>query len=210
MRVFNKIIVVVLLVLALPLVTLALATPDLGLMLAGQALTALSAVLEGVSVPEGSTRLVMLGVAVGVDLIIVLLLYAELRRPARDQARIRLVGGGVAEISLQAISQRLKEQVSRIPDVVEVKPRISAARRRVRVALDVGIASSVGSIPAKAAEIIGVARETVENQMGLSLAGEPRVRIRHVSGVNLALRTAGRRRQQQPPPPSPPPVDPGL
>jgi hypothetical protein len=198
-RLLNKIIVVFLLVLALPVVTLTTTMPSLSQALFQQAVKGLDYNLSRLANLSASQQLTTYAITVGIDIIILILLYAQLRRPPRDQARIRMAGGGLAEISFQAIAQHLKEQVSTLPEVMDVKPRVTAARRRVKILLDVAISPNVENLPNAASEIIAVAQETVEQKMGLTLAGKPRLRIRHVSKLNLALQPPPTPQKTHPP-----------
>jgi hypothetical protein len=191
-RLLNKIIVVILLVLALPVVTLTTTMPSLSQALFQQAVKGLDFNLSRLTSMNASQQLTTYAITIGIDIIILILLYAQLRRPPRDQARIRMAGGGLAEISFQAISQHLKDQITALPEVMDVKTRVTATRRRVKILLDVAMSPNVENLPNAASEIIAVAQETVEQKMGLTLAGKPRLRIRHASKLNIAL---------QPPPP---------
>jgi hypothetical protein len=191
-RILNKIIVVILLVLALPVVTLTTTMPSISQALFQQAVKGLDYNLSTLTNMDASRQLTTYAITVGIDIIILILLYAQLRRPPRDQARIRMAGGGLAEISFQAISQHLKDRITALPEVMDVKTRVTATRRRVRLLLDVAMSPNVENLPNAASEIIAVAQETVEQKMGLTLAGKPRLRIRHASKLNIAL---------QPPPP---------
>jgi hypothetical protein len=197
-RIINKIIVVLLLMLALPIVTLSTTMPSLSRVLFQQAFKGLDFNLSRLTGLATSQQLTAYAITAGIDIIILILLYAQLRRPPRDQARIRMVGGGLAEISFQAIGEHIKDQVTTLPEVLDAKPRVTAAHRRVKIFLDVSISPNIENIPNTASAIIAVVRETVEQKMGLTLAGKPRIRIRHASKLSRAL-------QPPPPPPTPTP-----
>jgi hypothetical protein len=191
-RIINKIVVVLLLVLALPIVTLTATMPSMSQLLIRQAAKGLDFNLSRLMSLDASRQLTVYAFAVGIDILILILLYAQLHRPPRDQARIRMVGGGLAEVSFQAVAQHVKDEVTVLPDVMDVKARVTAARRRVRISLDVAISPHTENLPNTASAIIAVVRETVEQKMGLTLAGKPRIRIRHASKRGITL---------QPPPP---------
>jgi hypothetical protein len=191
-RIINKIVVVLLLVLALPIVTLTATMPSLSQALFQQAVTGLDFNLSRLTGLDASQQLTVYAFTAGIDILILILLYAQLHRPPRDQARIRMVGGGLVEVSFQAVAQHLKDEVTQLPEVVDAKTRVTAARRRVKILLDVAISPNTENLPNTAGAIIAVVRETVEQKMGLTLAGKPQIRIRHASKLNITL---------QPPPP---------
>lgn len=174
MRIFNKIITIITLVLTLPLITLLLAFPEFALAQARLGIDSLEALLATF---VGNERLIMIAIAVGLDLVILGLLFANLRRPPRERAPIRLKKGGVAEVTFHAISQRIRANVSELSGVVEVIPYIEAPRRRVFITLDVAI-DNHANVPETAAEIVRVVQQTVEEDMGLAMAGKPAIRIR--------------------------------
>jgi hypothetical protein len=197
-RIINKIIVVILLVLALPIVTLTATMPSISQALFQQAVKGLDFNLSRLTSLDASQQLTVYAITTGVDIIILILLYAQLRHPRRDQARIRMVGGGLAEISFQAIGQHLKDEVTLLPEVMEAKTRVTAARRRVKILLDVAISPNTENLPNTASAIIAVVRETIEQKMGLTLAGKPRIRIRHASRLNIALQPPPTQKSQPP------------
>jgi len=206
-RIFNKIITTVTLILTLPLITLLLAFPEFALSQARLGIDSLEALLETLA---GNDRLIMIAVAVGLDLVILGLLFANLRRPPRERAPIRLKKGGVAEVTFHAIAQRIRANVSELPGVVEVIPYIEAPRRRVFITLDVAI-ENYANVPETAAIIVEMVQRTVSEDMGLAMAGKPAIRIRQTPqgkggkpnpvGAGLGLKPG---RAIRPSPPRPP------
>lgn len=201
MRIFNKIITIITLILLLPLITMLLALPEFALSQVRLGVDSLEALLATF---VGNERLIMLAIAAGLDLLILGLLFANLRRPPRESAPIRLKKGGVAEVAFHAIAQRIQISVSELPGVIEVIPYIEAPRRRVFVTLDVAIAN-YANVPQTAAEIVRVVQQTVGEDMGLAMAGKPSIRIRQTpqgkGNSNPAANKPGRAVRLAPPRP---------
>lgn len=177
MRFINRVLSIIFLFLVGVGVTLALALPELSLTLIADAYNSLYAELAGLNQQD---RLIMLGVAVAIDLVVIVLLFLEFRPQPKDRARIKLVGGGVAEITFNAIEQRLKQNIEAIPDVEDALATISTSRRRVKVSVDVSVSPEV-NVPRKLEEVNAVIYETIRDQMGLQIGPTPVVRVRHGS-----------------------------
>lgn len=109
--------------------------------------------------------------------ILLLLLYLEIRRPARGAVRILHVSGGEAEVSTDSIAQRLEHNIDQLAEVISVRPMVTARRGGVEAALDVETSPDI-DVPSKTEEICQVAREVLEERMGLKL-NKITVNIRH-------------------------------
>jgi hypothetical protein len=175
MKVFNKIWVVIDILIIIPLLTVALAMPDMSIVWLRQGLDALAPRVAALST---SNRLIMAAVAVGVDLLLVALLYFELRKTPTTHARVRRVDGGVVEVAFEAIRQRLLHHVSNVSDVLKVTPYVSTRGGKVDVQVDVETSPHV-VVPEKASEIVVVIRRAIESEMGLKVRRKPEVRIYH-------------------------------
>ena len=110
--------------------------------------------------------------------VLILILYLEVRRPRRGVVRILRVSGGEALVSIQSVAQRLEHSILQVGDILEVRPTILPRRAAVDVRVRVTTAPEV-DIPAKTEEICQVAREVLEEQMGLSLRN---IQVRLSSG----------------------------
>lgn len=128
------------------------------------------------SVGEAPALFVLLGMAtLGLALLVILV---EVWRPPRRTVRVERVSGGQAEVALDSIAQRLEYRLDRLPDVIKVRPAVSAARQgAVNVRLEVETSLDV-NVPVKTEEVIVIAREELEERMGLRLH-QLRVNIRH-------------------------------
>lgn len=171
MDLFNRALVVFLLLGIIVLTAVLMVVPAAALQLTAQALNALAPLVTF------ETQLVLVVIGVFVLVIAFLLLWLELRSPTRRSVRIAQVQGGEAEMTTDAISQRLAYNVDKLADVVRVQPRVFPRSKGVDIKLDVETAPDV-EVPAKTEEIIRVVREVVEQRMGLTL-GKIRVNIKH-------------------------------
>lgn len=193
MNLLNRALVIFLLLSTIVLTAVLMVLPAQALDLSAQALQALSAMIT-FNVQLG---IVLLGVIVLI--LCFLLLWLELRAPTKRTVRVVRVEGGEAEMTTEAISQRLAYNIERLPEVVRVMPRVYPRGRAVEILLEVETGPEV-HVPQKTAEIIHVAREVVEQRMGLELA-RVRVNIRHGPYT-------GRERPVMPAPPRPAEAEP--
>jgi nitrogen fixation protein FixH len=178
MNVFNRLVVIVLLVVSmivLPVVfVLVPARPDIVTIIGEQALGRLMAIGGGLQI-----RLVIAGALSAVLTFVVcgLLLWLELRRPHGKAVRVRKVGDE-AKVTTDSIARRLEYNIDQLAEVIAVKPKITARGNGVHVRLNVETGPEI-DVPAKTEEISKVAREVVEERMGLKLAGKLEIHIKH-------------------------------
>lgn len=119
-------------------------------------------------------RIVIVVLAVAV---LGLLLYLELRLRRPGTVRLLTAEGSTAAITTDAVSQRLVYHVARLADVVAVAPHVTGRGRLVDVVLDLETRPEI-DVPMKTDEVVAVAREVIEECMGLQL-GKINVRIKH-------------------------------
>ena len=174
MNVFNRIVVILLLLFSVPLLLLLIGIVIFP-MQAANVLSGMVAALQNVST---TGRLLVIVTSLLLMIVAVILLWFELRQPATSQTvRIRQVTGGEAEISTDSIEGRLAYNIDQLPDVIRVTPKIEARGKGIDVLLDVETRPDI-DVPAKTEEVIKVARAVVEDRMGLELT-RIRVNIRH-------------------------------
>lgn len=113
-------------------------------------------------------RLVLILVGIIAFIVCGLVLYLETRRPARKAVKLRKVSGGDVELAVESIAQRLEYRVDQLPDVVKVTPEIRPRRKAVDVELNLETTPDI-DVPAKTEEVCQVAREVIEERMGLRL-----------------------------------------
>ena len=177
MDVVNRIVVVVALLVLIPICTVLLLLPMTVLEVLRDQLAGLTYVL-GRLIPW--TR-VAGGIlfALSLDIILVLMVFVEVRRPSRKTTRVDRAAGGDVQISTASISDRLEYEVDQLARVLRSKAKVSARRRGVLVEVDVETASGV-NVPEKAEQIVETVRRVAEDEMGLKLARKPRVRLRTI------------------------------
>ncbi|MDY6874892.1 MAG: hypothetical protein SWK90_01625 [Chloroflexota bacterium] len=178
MNAVNRVLVVVMLVIAIPLCTilLVLPVPVLGAV-EGQ----LTALVDSLDILQPLVR-VTLGVllALALDAIFILLIVLEVRRPRQKAIHVKQAAGGEVQIVVTSIADRLEYETNLLAGVLRSKANVSAKRGGVVVELDVETAAGV-NVPEKAGQIIGVAQQVVKEKMGLKLARPPKVNLRTVS-----------------------------
>ncbi len=164
MNVFNRIFTLLGLLLTIPflvllMVMVALPAPTIG---------ALQGFLTNLTNLPLGTRIVGIVIGTGLILLVLALLWLEVRPAPRQTVRIRQVEGGEAAMSIESVAQRLTYSVSELADVIRVSPKIVSRGKAIDVRLDIETAPDV-DVPAKTSEVVNVAREVIEQRMGLTL-----------------------------------------
>jgi hypothetical protein len=117
--------------------------------------------------------------ALVLDVCFLLLIILEVRRPSRKAIRVQKAAGGEVQISVASIADRLRYEVDQLASVLRTKPKVSGKRGGVVVELDVETAAGI-NVPEKSGQILGTAQRVVEEGMGLKLARPPKVNLRVV------------------------------
>ncbi|GBD10051.1 hypothetical protein HRbin22_02314 [Candidatus Thermoflexus japonica] len=175
MNALNRIIVVLMLLVAIPLCNVLLITP---VELARLIQSASNTAIETLSQIRPEIRYgVGILLALVLDALLILWLLFEVRPPRRI-VRVPAVSGAIVAVAVDSIRERLKYHLDQLADVIEVHPRVIPHREGLRVELDVLTTPEI-EVPSKAQEVLQMARVVVEDKMGLRLYGQPVVRIRH-------------------------------
>jgi len=175
MNTFNRILVVLGILVAIPLcIALFLFPVPILQGLGGQ----MEAWARGIAAQPPVLR-VALGVLFSLAwlVICVLFLVLELRRPSPRTARVEKVGGGEVEIGLKSIAERIAYDVDQLPGVLKVRPRVQARRGGVIVEVEVDMAGDF-EVPVRGSQVVEVVRRSVEERVGVKLAQPPKVRLR--------------------------------
>jgi uncharacterized alkaline shock family protein YloU len=197
MNTFNRVALVLLLLLAMVLCSVAFIVPLQTLQTVAVQADALADLLARV---RPVVRLpVGILVAVIIDLIGILLIVLEVRRPRVKSIQVEQASGGEVTLSVASIADQLKAEIDKLPEILQVKPKVSAKRNGVMVEVDAKIAAETG-VPNKAERIVETIRHVVEQKMGLKLARPPKVNIEAVR------RASDRRRSMEEPTPAPAPT----
>jgi hypothetical protein len=125
------------------------------------------------------TQTVCIGLAAFLFLAAILLLVLELNRPALHGLRVQQVKEGQVDITADAITSRLEHDVLQVADVTRVHPHVVATRKGlVDLFLELETTPEV-NVPQKTQEVIAVARRVMEEQLGLEL-GKVQVQVDHL------------------------------
>jgi hypothetical protein len=104
-------------------------------------------------------------------------LMQELRRKQTPVVKMRLPSGGEAAVTADSISRRLAWHIDQLADVNSVRPVVRTRGASVDVDLNLQTAPDV-DVPMKTEEVVAVARDVIETQMGLQL-NKVKVNIDH-------------------------------
>jgi hypothetical protein len=178
MNVFNRLVIVFLLLLVIVLTALVVIVPEYSLRVTAATFDWLH---QGTTDYMENNRFFFAGARIlgGGALIIVclVLLWLELRRPRKQTIRAQKLAGGEAHIAVDSIEQRLEYNIDQLPDVVRVSPRIYGRSRGVDVNLLLETSPEI-DVPMKTEEVMQVTREVIVERMGLKL-GKVDVKIKH-------------------------------
>lgn len=113
------------------------------------------------------------------DVVFGLLIFLEVRRPKAKTIRVEKAAGGEVQVSVASIADRLQYEIDQLPGVLRVKSQASAKRGGVVLELDVETVSEI-NVPEQAGQIVERARQVMEEKMGIKLAQPPKVNLRAV------------------------------
>ncbi len=116
--------------------------------------------------------------AILISILLLLLLFLEIRPTKKDSVRVKIEGSSKATVATDTVAQRLIYRLDQLPEVLNVYPRISGHKEAVNVQLVLETTPDI-NIPVKTQEVTALAKEVVEEQMGLTL-GKFSVHIKHV------------------------------
>ncbi len=131
------------------------------------------------SVAEMSPVLRLLAAAV-VDLVLLALLFVQFRSNRRPETTglMMRAPGAVTEVSIDSARDRILKAVSDVTDVVSVEAQVRPVRGRAEIDLDVEVLGDDVRLPDKQRDINRALKQVINKQLGLQMAGRPRVRIR--------------------------------
>ena len=170
MDIFNRVVVILVLVLLIAALVWAMLQPLFFV-------EVLQVAGEGLNEIVYSNYFLYLGVAAVSLLVALVFLWLELRRRTRKTVRVHQVSSGEVELSVASIGQSLEYFVNGVEGVIRVKPKIVSKGKAVDVILNVETRPDV-DVPSKTNEICEVARDVVEGRLGLQLR-KIRANIKH-------------------------------
>lgn len=176
MNAFNRVFVIITLILLLVFGVVTLVSPAFTLGLAQNTANNIrSNFFAGFTdVGRVITRITL---AIGWFMLIGLLLWAEFRRGSSRTIEVaRYTGGNAIRISTGAVAEKVQDAVNGISGVIDVRVKATGRERAVEIKLDV-TATKDTDLVSKAEEIAIVTRQVVQDQLGLKLSGKPQVAI---------------------------------
>lgn len=177
MNTLNRVVLVILLLVAMVLCSFVFVVPVPALRFLAQGARG---VADFVDVVRPVVRLpIGILLALIVNLVGILLIVLEVRRPAPRTISVEQAAGGEVTLSIASIADQLKAEVNQLPEVLQVKPKVSAKRKGVIVELDAKIAADKG-VADKAERIVETVRQVIEEKMSLKMARPPKVNIEAV------------------------------
>ncbi|MEA3334521.1 MAG: hypothetical protein U9R25_01325 [Chloroflexota bacterium] len=179
MNAFNRVITILVLILAWAAVVLVAAIPETALSWVQQGLLWLEqslATLAGFN-PSWLYPLLRAATIVLSTIIAAGLLWLELRRDKTPAVKVSLQSGGEAAVTTESVARRLSWHVDQLADVIRSTPNVRARGNSVDIQLDLETAPDV-DVPMKTEEVMAVTREVIEDQMGLQL-NRLKVNIHH-------------------------------
>ncbi|MFN2285649.1 MAG: alkaline shock response membrane anchor protein AmaP [Anaerolineae bacterium] len=175
MNTINRVIIVVALLALMALLTAVCVLPHVILTNVGQWLVDLGHYFNSV---QPAWRLVLgLLLALFLNIIILFLIFLEVRPAHRRFIRVQQVTGGMATISTDSITQQLAYQLDPIPGVLKVAPKVTAKGDKVRAIVDVEVAAG-SDVPNLATELMEAVTTVLADNLGLQVYGQPEVRIK--------------------------------
>jgi hypothetical protein len=118
--------------------------------------------------------------AVVLDVLILAFLYVQVRPDPRASATglMMQASGAITEVSVDSARARILKAVSDVPDVVSADADVKPLRGKADVELQVTVMGHDVQLPAKQKEINRALNQVIHKQLGLRMAGQPRVHIR--------------------------------
>ncbi len=198
MNTFNRIVIVLQLLLFIVLITILGVMPHRILADVGRWMQDWGYYFNSISV--GARLAGGIFIALIFDAIAVFLLYLELRRKKKKFIRVQQISGGMATISTESIIQQLQYKLDPIPGVIKVAPTINAKGDKVQAVVDVEVAAE-SSVPDMAAKLMAAVQSVLIDDLGLQVYKKPQVQIK-MGSPNI------RPPQPQTPPPAVPTLQP--
>ena len=127
---------------------------------------------------DSASKLILTLGAASLIVLSLMVIVAELM-PAAPTAEVRLesVTGATAILPMEAITQRLEQELRSLPPVQEAQAMVAARDRGLAVALNLTLAPDA-NVTSATEEACRLAQETIEQKIGVALVGLPTVQIR--------------------------------
>ncbi len=196
MSILRRITLILFGLLFITIITVALLVP--------QALISIVARIDPIPTP---LRLVLV---IAIDVIILALIYSLIRRRRvvnKGGLEVKSGRGNVlADVSTESARERVLKVIREVPAVVSAEAKLDAIDGKADIDMDVVVNGDHISVPDKHKEIDRALRQVVIKQLGLQLAGRPRVHIRLQGQDEVAPVVTPVLPVIEPPAPLPPPA----
>jgi hypothetical protein len=126
-----------------------------------------------------TARAIIAIVLIALILTAIFLLVKPGPRPQASGLIVRS-GGALADISVESVRERVLKAVREIDAVSSVDGQVAALQGKADIELDVIVEGEHINVPEKQKEIDRALEQVVNKQLGLSMAGKPRVHIQLV------------------------------
>lgn len=133
-------------------------------------------------------------------LLAVIVIIFEVAPPQAGSLKVERIGAGEVRIGTDEIAHRLEEELRALPQISQIQANVLARGQKAEVNLDLHVGAEA-DLAATVEEACRRARATVEERIGVALAGPPQVRLHY-----RELRVARGQKPSPaatPPPPSP-------
>jgi hypothetical protein len=119
----------------------------------------------------------IVGIAI-LALLLFILLILEVRKTRKKSVRIKTEGNGKARIGVDSVVQSLAYRIDELPGVRDAKARVTSRGNDVTVAVDLNTSPTV-NVPSVTAQIVRLAHEIIETQLGVKIHGKVEVNVAH-------------------------------
>ncbi|MEA3407214.1 MAG: alkaline shock response membrane anchor protein AmaP [Chloroflexota bacterium] len=173
MNIFNRVIMVLAIIVALAVVAFIMIRPLWAVDLVRLGLGYFEQVIF-----DEQLFYIFLAVTGGLGVILLILLWLELRRRSKNFVEVDIEGGGKARLSIASVAQSVEYRIDELPGVRKVKPKIKSRGRDLDVTIDLDTSPSV-NIPVLSAKVVDLCRDILEGQLGVKIHNKVQVNIKH-------------------------------
>jgi len=191
MNAFNRIFVIIALIVLLVAGAITLAVPALTLNFIRTTADSMHTTFFA-SFSDVARVIVRILLALVWVLLMALLIWVEFRRPGSRTIEVaRYTGGSAIRISTAAVADKVEEAVNAAGGIIDAKVKATGRNRAVELRLDV-TATKDTNLVQKAEEIASITRQVVQDHLGLKLAGKPEVAIKAKQGKPIKMTPVAR------------------
>jgi hypothetical protein len=153
-----------------------------------------------------ASALIRVPLAILLDILVLAVLFVLVRneRSTYSNGGLMVKGQGVvADVSVESACDRILRAVRAVPDVLSAEAKVQAVHGKADIDLTVAVASTTTNLPEKQREIDRALRQVINKQLGLQMAGKPRVHIRMDEEKTVEKEKAPEKILSPEPPPAP-------